>query len=96
VTDGTNAGTTLISNIEAGSTSSDPRWLTPFGKGVFFAAGDTDRELWFASATGATRVADIRAGGAGSSPSHLARVGDCIYFSADDGSHGRELWVWKP
>jgi ELWxxDGT repeat protein len=70
--------------------------MTRVSGAVFFAAGAfADEELWKTRGLGGFRVADIRPGGAGSSPMNLVRVGKRLFFTADDGTHGRELWLWK-
>ena len=55
-----------------------------------------DFELWRATRDGVSRVDDIWPGSDGSDPQRLSRFGKRLYFNADDGSRGRELWLWEP
>ncbi len=101
-TDGTSAGTTMVSDIDDnGSDGSDPRNLAVLDGEILFSAddGDVGRELWKTDGTsaGTVLVKDIRDLGAnGSSPDSLTRADDHLYFSALDGKglgdNGRELW----
>ncbi|RMG45411.1 MAG: hypothetical protein D6718_07605 [Acidobacteria bacterium] len=97
ITDGTEAGTRRVKDIEPGPGSSSPHDLTALGNLVLFAASTTDagEELWASDGTeaGTARLADIAPGAAGSSPRILLTAGNHAYFSADDGTHGRELYV---
>lgn len=98
--DGTNGGTTRVSNLP-GSSSYSLRELTPVGSTLFFSMNDTTtgRELWKSDGTelGTVRVKDINTtayygGTYGSYPRELSAVGSTLYFSANDGVSGRELW----
>ncbi len=95
--DGTAAGTVLVSDVEPGPDSSRPTGLTAAGGRLFFSAydGRHGRELWASDGTAAgTRlVQDIAPASFSSDPQDLTVVGDRLYFSADDGLHGRELWT---
>jgi ELWxxDGT repeat protein len=105
-TDGTAAGTTLVADINPGSTtdyygdvnpkSSAPQDLTAFNGLLFFSANDGShgRELWESdgTASGTHLVADITPGRAGSYPVSLTIVGSKLFFEANDGVHGTELW----
>jgi ELWxxDGT repeat protein len=96
-TDGTEAGTVMVKDIQPGSGDSSPSDITGVGGGLLmFAADDgtNGRELWSSDGleenTG--MVKDIQAGAAGSSPEHLIYFNSVLYFTADDGSQGDELW----
>lgn len=102
-TDGTNAGTFMVADINktpsatAFSAGSGPALLTPLGAHrVFFTADDgvNGRELWQTDGTtaGTVMVANINPNGS-ANPENLTVVGDRLYFTADDGSHGRQLWA---
>ncbi|MEA2694872.1 MAG: hypothetical protein QOJ16_4259 [Acidobacteriota bacterium] len=95
--DGTAAGTVLVSDIEPGPDSSRPTGLTAAGGRLFFSTydGRHGRELWESDGTGGgTRlVQDIAPASFSSVPQNLTVAGDRLYFSADDGLHGRELWA---
>lgn len=100
-TDGTAAGTQLVSNVV--QPTSNPHtfgwegvaWL---GNDMVFVAtdGGTGRELWITDGTaaGTQRLSDMNPG-AGDADINLhvaVERGGVIYFRADDGSHGAELW----
>ena len=101
--DGTAAGTTIIKDINVGSTvssSSNPANFTLFANQVFFTAGNgTDQqatELWKTdgSTTGTTLVKDINVtAGASSNPQNFNVLSPTtMLFSASDGINGNELW----
>ncbi len=90
--------TFLLRDIFPGSTSSQPRQLTPVGRKVAFVADDGvhGRELWVTSQSpivDGPMVLDLWPGAASSLPQHLTGFGGLVLFSADDGTHGREPWV---
>ena len=87
--DGTPAGTALVSDIEPGPAGSSPRWLTAVGDTLYFFASDTaGLSLWRARGTGngAATVAVL--------PTPLSWVGDgfvsgaggLLFFITGDGS----------
>ena len=104
--DGTEAGTVLVKDINPSATygyprSSDPQELTDVDGTLFFRADDgaNGQELWKSDGTeaGTVLVKDIEPGVYGSyplssSPLYLTNVDGTLFFSADDGSNGRELW----
>jgi len=92
-TNGTEAGTSLVKNINP-NTNSNPHNLVVAGGVAYFVATDsvTGNELWKTDGTETKLVKDIRLGSEGSFPSELTTVGDTLYFSADDGASGRRLW----
>ena len=98
--DGTEAGTTLVKNINPGcggcGTISD---LTNVGGTLFFAGDDGTHgwEPWKSDGTeaGTTLVKDINLGpepGWEPDPNWLASVAGTLFFTANDGTHGYELW----
>jgi ELWxxDGT repeat protein len=95
-TDGSATGTTLIADINPGSSSSYPRSLVARGDTLFFSADDgaTGAELWRTDGTaaGTSRVTDLRPGRKGSIPSNLTALGDRLFFFANDGITGNQLW----
>ncbi|MDO9041188.1 MAG: hypothetical protein Q7U64_02450 [Desulfocapsaceae bacterium] len=106
--DGTDAGTTLVKDINIGSESGSPCYFTLVNGTLFFRADDGihGRELWKSDGTlgNATLVKDIYPGNTDPyfEPSDLTDVNGTLYFagddgSLDDGSHtndsfNRELW----
>ena len=83
----------MVADINPGGSSS-PRFLTPVGGNVYFAANDGvhGRELWSTDGTTAHMVKNIRPGAGSSNPQGLVNVAGTLYFTATDGVHGRELW----
>jgi len=106
-TDGTAAGTGLVTDLNAGGASALPAPDDPTVQGgavavafqgqLFFAADDgrLGEELWRSDGTpgGTQLVKDINPGTGGSQPRQLTVAGNRLYFVADDGVHGREPWV---
>ncbi|MBV8386489.1 MAG: hyalin, partial [Acidimicrobiia bacterium] len=107
-TDGTNAGTVMVKDINPGQVGSavddsyDP-YLTNVNGTLFFSANDGmhGRELWKSDGTaaGTVMVKDINlipdgtvSLSGGSNPSGLTNVNGTLFFQADDGIHGGELW----
>jgi ELWxxDGT repeat protein len=94
VTDGTEAGTMMLKNINPNGASS-PHNLTVMNGTLFFTAdnGSDGRELWKTNGTssGTQLVKNINLSG-DASPSCLTANGTTLFFSADNGSTGQELW----
>ena len=92
--DGTSAGTTLVSDINPDGDSS-ARNLTVVGNNLFFTANDGVRgtELWKVDLTtgAASIVLDIRTGVPSSTPTNLVNFNGTLFFRANDGS-GLSLW----
>lgn len=95
--DGTEAGTVRVRDINPGAPGSNPTEITTVGNLVYFAATDgvAGIELWRSSGNeaGTLLVRDIAAGAPGSSPRDLTASSGRLFFTADDGINGRELWV---
>jgi ELWxxDGT repeat protein len=97
VSDGTPAGTRLLSDINPGGSSS-PENLTALPGGLlsFRANNGVDgSEMFVSGGTPASTVKVLESNllGADSNPSNMTVVGNKLFFTADDGMHGRELWV---
>ena len=99
-TDGTEAGTDLVKNMNWAGQSGYPTRLIAVGDTLFFRAdeGTHGRELWKSDGTeaGTVMIKDLNPGGDSSvgdwTPTWHAVIGDTYYFQANDGTHGWELW----
>jgi ELWxxDGT repeat protein len=92
--DGTAAGTVIVSSLDPSS----PSYLTNVNGTLFFNAGDSTHgtELWKSDGTdaGTTMVADINpAPNTGSNPVDLIAENNSLFFYANDGTHGWEPWT---
>jgi len=95
--DGTPAGTVMVSDIRLGTEGSVLRDFLRFRDALFFTADDgtNGRELWRSDGTdeGTMMVKDIRPNDSQSStPSRLTDVRGTLFFRAYDSEHGAELW----
>ena len=91
----TNGTTTeLVQDINSGTDSSSPRYLTALGDYLYFAAYDATHgdELRRTNGTTTELVEDIDDGANSSGPEYFTALGDYLYFAASDGTHGEELW----
>ncbi len=93
--DGTDAGTVIVKDINPND-SSNPSNLTDIGGRLFFTAddGSNGRELWKSDGTeaGTFLIEDINSGSASSNVDNLTDVNGTAFFTAEDGSNGTELW----
>jgi ELWxxDGT repeat protein len=93
-TDGTDGGTTLLSEFDYGFDA--PALFTGFAGTVWFTAGDGEHgvELWRTDGTAAgTRLArDIVPGDRSSVPLDLVATGDFLFFTAYHPQYGAEPW----
>ncbi len=97
VSDGTAAGTMLVSDIDPGATGSSPADLINVNGELFFAANDGTHglELWETDGTavGTMMVKDADPGATGGfAGTPMADVNGTLFFDATDGTHGVELW----
>ena len=101
ITDGTAAGTFLLSDIWPGALSAAPENFTSMPDGrVLFTASDpvNGTELWVsdgtAAGTGASLLGNIYAGANSSNPNGFTVLGNGrVVFAASNGTNGAELWV---
>ena len=99
-TDGTEAGTVLVKDINpAAFNSGSPASLVNVNGTLFFTANSDSPsnntfELWKSDGTtaGTEMVRDLE-GDPNFDISNMQAIGDQLYFSFDDGVHGRELWT---
>lgn len=93
VTDGTEAGTNRVTDINPGSTSADPRELIHAGDFFYFIADvGAGTSLWKSDGTpgGTTMVKD---GFYAIYDDRMAAHENQLYFAADDDISGTELWT---
>ncbi|HYG78316.1 MAG TPA: ELWxxDGT repeat protein, partial [Planctomycetota bacterium] len=96
--DGTNAGTVLVKDINS-SGSSSPSGLIAVGSTLFFNAddGSTGRELWKSDGTaaGTVQVKDIEASGQDSNPSTFAELNGTLFtgtYYFTNGAFTGDIW----
>jgi ELWxxDGT repeat protein len=95
--DGTPAGTHLVSDLWPGPQGSRPRELTEFKSRLYFNAHDAKRGplLWTSDGTpqGTQAVSDpLPASASHPGPASLRVVGNALYFVAPAPGRGTELW----
>ena len=93
-TDGTAAGTALVTDLNPGSWGSSAQNLAAFGDKLFFSANPGDGPRPYISdgtAAGTQMLADLTGGRWGAPPQPLGVVGGWLLFDAD-GATGRELY----
>jgi len=96
VTDGTAAGTSLVSSADPYTSGTAD--IASLGSTAVFSYDDgtSGKELWVSDGTaaGTVQVMDISAGATGSGVSHLQSLGNGkAVFIANDGTNGSEIWV---
>ncbi|CAK6700728.1 ELWxxDGT repeat protein [Synechococcus sp. CBW1107] len=96
VSDGTDAGTTRVKDIRAGTASGlgiSTSYLTAVGNTLFFVANDgSGDDLWISDGTeaGTSNISDTLGV---SSIRYVAAHGSNLFFSGLDSNYGTELWV---
>ena len=101
ISDGTEAGTSLVADINfdpaVGAGDSDPSLFTEYNGLVYFRArsAESGSELFVTDGTtdGTRLFADLQPGAGDGAPTELIVFKDRLYFTADDGANGSELWV---
>ncbi len=98
VTDGTEAGTTLLAGGEGGNYFS-PVYLTLFENKAFFSAKKSPygQELFKSDGTvaGTMLAADVYVGTSGSSPGRMTVLDSTLYFAASSFNTGNELFRYR-
>ena len=97
ISDGTDAGTSLVKDFEPGEVGSGLNSIASFGNRILLSVDTTATgpELWVSDGTpsGTTLLKNINIGSAGSFAGERIVFGDQVLFSAEDGSVGNELWI---
>lgn len=94
------AQATIISDLNTGSNSSSPGWMTLYKNNIVLYAdnGVKGNELWKCD-TSLHLVADINPGTASSgafiADRRMAVLDTVLYFAADNGADGSELYMWN-
>lgn len=95
--DGTAAGTAMVTNINASGGGFAPTNLTNANGTLYFVANDgTDgNQIWTSDGTsaGTTMISNLKPTGTAANPSQLTSVGGSVYFTASAGSTGQQLYV---
>ncbi|PWH83454.1 hypothetical protein DIS18_02555 [Algibacter marinivivus] len=97
VTNGTNAGTNMLININSGGASSNPMDLIVLNSNLYFTADDgvNGRELWVSDGTlaGTQRMANVNAVAEDlDNPENLTVFNNALYFTATHPSLGTEIF----
>ena len=98
ITDGSAGGTSMLRDIHAGASGSEPADFLEWQGEIYFSATSIEygRELWKSdgSDNGTRLVRDVEAmPGLSSSPTRLIGVGDVLLFRATTWWAGTELWT---
>ena len=97
VSDGTEAGTQMLIDINTGAHGSLPSDFIIMGGKLYFSAGTdaTLRELWVTDGTAANTqmIKDIYPGATSCDFYFPVVLGNKMYFTANDGTNGNEVWV---
>nr|WP_321233920.1 T9SS type A sorting domain-containing protein [uncultured Psychroserpens sp.] len=96
-TDGTENGTVLLQDINAGAAGSNPNSFVKINNLIYLQATTEDEgaELWKTdgSSEGTTLVSDaINPGALGAVPQDMIALGDDLIFTATTLNSGRQLW----
>lgn len=95
--DGTEAGTFQVKDINPGPTGSFPNIQENLGNKIIFVAsnGTQEKEPWISDGTeaGTFMLKDIAPGPLSSSPDNFIVFKNKIFFSASDFVNGKELWI---
>ena len=90
--DGTNAGTVMVRDINAGVADTYPSYLISISGMLYFAANDgsSGNELWKSDGTaaGTVMVRDIYDGASSSGPHYMTDVNGTLFFRANHDIYG--------
>jgi ELWxxDGT repeat protein len=93
---GTEAGTILVKDINPGSSSSSPSGFVEVNGAIYFLAnnGTEGTELWKSDGTeaGTVLVKDIQTGSGSANISNMIAAGNILFFTITDGSNFLDLW----
>jgi ELWxxDGT repeat protein len=92
--DGTDAGTVMVMDINPGTSGSSPANMRVIGTTLYFTATTAANglELWKTDGTTTTMVMDIVPGTTSSGLGVLTVVGTNLFFVANTTANGTELW----
>ena len=98
--DGTEAGTTLVKDINpVVNASGNPNGLIVFNNALFFSANDgiNGTELWKSDGTGTGTVMlkDIVSGVNSSQPAEFTLFNNALYFTVTNSGDGKKFALWK-
>lgn len=85
-----------VSDLDPGSGSSSPHYLTDVDGTLFFSASDRSHgdELWMSdgSGPGTVLIEDLTGESTSADPSEITQVGDRLFLVASNDVFGREIW----
>jgi len=97
--DGTDAGTTMVKDINPAAGGSNPNGMTVFNNKLFFSADDgvNGRELWISDGTSAGTVLlkDIVIGANSSQPAEFTLFNNALYFTVTNSADNKKFALWK-
>jgi ELWxxDGT repeat protein len=94
-TDGSAAGTSLVSDLNTGPAGSNPAALTVFNGRLYFqaTAGAGGSQLFASDGTAAgTGLVKVLNPAGNASPFDFTAFGGSLFFAANDGTNGTQLW----
>lgn len=97
-TDGTSSHTTMVKDIDPGTSASNPHGFVKAGSYVYFVAHDavTDKDAVYRTSGTSSHTSEIQSASFPyQAPDHLTAVGSKVYFTASpvNEADGTELWV---
>ena len=92
-TNGTLAGTTLVSDIYSGTNGSNIGEIANAGSGFYFKATDGTYGLFHYNGSGVSKVKTLNDATASGAPSNLAYIGSTLFFDGYQDGNGHEPWT---